>query len=329
MSTVKPVLYLLYGDDSFAMEAFVHTLYGMLGDPATASMNTQTFDARSLDMDLLTQACLQVPFLSERRLIILDHAEALPQSDEFQSALEGLLDALQESTALVCLEQLTFPRRKGSDWRRTRLRLWAEENADRGYRRLMAHPRGTEFTHWIQQRAEELGGAFEAEAGQLLADWVAEDLYLADQEIEKLLDFVDRQRPVTPADVEELTPFRGQGNIFDFVDALGQRQAKAAQLHLWRVLQDSDSRRAFAMIIRQFRLLILAREALDRGMDPAQALALPPFVVQRILKQARTFSADDLDRIYHELMRIDLEVKSSQLDLDVAMDTLIGALALP
>ncbi|MEJ2011574.1 MAG: DNA polymerase III subunit delta [Anaerolineales bacterium] len=327
MSDVAPVLYLLYGDDTFAMEEFLHALHGKLGDAPTASMNSQRFDARKFDLDLLLQACAQVPFLADRRLVILDHAESLPQSNEFQAGFEPLLSSLHESTALVCLEHLPRPRRAHADWKRTRLRAWTDANPERSYVRLLARPRGPDFTRWIQNRAEALGGSFEPDAGQLLGEWVAEDPYLADQEVHKLLDFVDRQRAVTAADVEELTPFRGQGNIFDFVDALGQRDAQAAQLHLARVLQDSDTRYAFAMIVRQFRLLILAREAIDQGGDAAKVLSLPSFVVQRILSQARTFSAADLDRIYHELMRIDLETKTSQLDLDVALDSLIGALA--
>jgi DNA polymerase-3 subunit delta len=328
MADATPVLYLLYGDDLFAMEDFLGMLRGKLGDGTTASMNTQQFDARKLDLDLLFQACAQVPFLSDRRLIILEHAEALPQKKDFQTEFQPLLEDLHESAALVCLEHLSRPRRSRDEWRHTSLREWAENNPDRSYLRLFAHPRGAEFTRWILSRAEEFGGGFELEAGQLLGNWVAEDPYLADQEIRKLLDYVDRQRPVSAADVEELTPFRGEGNIFDFVDALGERQAQSAQLHLARVLQDSDVRYAFAMIIRQFRLLILAREALDLGTDPAQVLSLPPFIVQRILNQARTFSPSDLDRIYHELLRIDLDVKSSQADLNVALDSLIGALTL-
>jgi DNA polymerase-3 subunit delta len=327
MSDAAPVLYLLYGDDAFAMEEFLHRLHGRLGDAATASMNYQRFDARRFDLDLLMQACAQVPFLADRRLLVLDHAESLPQDEEFQADFERLLSSLHESTALVCLEQLPRPRRARSDWKRTNLRAWTEANPERSFVRLLARPRGADFTRWIERRAEALGGSFETDAGQLLGEWVAEDPYLADQEIHKLLDYVNRQRAVTAADVEELTPFRGQGNIFDFVDALGQRHAQAAQVHLARVLQDADIRYAFAMIVRQFRLLILAREALDQGSDPAHALSLPSFVVQRIISQARTFSAADLDRIYHELMRIDLESKTSQLDLDVALDSLIGALA--
>lgn len=328
MADPTPVLYLLYGDDLFAMEGFLGMLRNKLGDETTAAMNTQEFDARKLDLDQLFQACAQVPFLSERRLIILDHAEALPQKEDFQTEVQPLLDGLYDSAALACLEHLPPPRRSRDEWRRTSLRVWAENNPDRSYLRLFAHPRGPEFTRWILSRAVELGGSFELEAGQLLGNWVAEDPFLADQEIRKLLDYVDLQRSVSAADVEELTPFRGEGNIFDFVDALGDRQAQAAQLHLARVLQDADVRYAFAMIVRQFRLLILAREALDLGTDPGKALSLPPFIVQRILNQARTFSSADLDRIYHELMRIDLEVKSSQADLNVALDSLIGALAL-
>jgi len=328
MTDTKPVLYLFYGDDNFAMEDYVRQMQSTRGDSSAAAMNTEQFDARNLDLSQLSAVCAQVPFLADRRLVIVDHAELLSKLEDFEAQLVPLLESLPNSTGLVFLERLSTPKPR-KQWQRTKLRDWAEQHPERCFVRLAALKRGERFTEWIMKQAVELEGEIEPDAAQLLGEWVADDPYLADQEIRKLLDYADRQRPVTAADVEELTPFRGQGNIFDFVDALGGRPAQAAQLHLARVLQESDVRYAFAMIVRQFRLLILAREAIDLGTDANQALSLPPFIVQRILSQARAFSSADLDRIYHELMRIDRDVKSSQLELDVALDSLIGALAQP
>jgi len=82
----------------------------------------------------------------------------------------------------------------------------------------------------------------------------------------------------------------------------------------------------WGMVVRQFRLLIQAREILDgRGNkdDVARALHVHPFVAEKTAGQAARFSIESLESIYRKLLRIDEEVKTSQLTLDLALDTLV------
>jgi DNA polymerase III delta subunit len=56
---------------------------------------------------------------------------------------------------------------------------------------------------------------------------------------------------------------------------------------------------------------------------------LPQFVAQKITSQARAFSPSELERIYHELLAIDLSIKNSQIDLDAALEGFIAATIVP
>jgi len=177
------------------------------------------------------------------------------------------------------------------------------------------------------QRCEAKGGSIEAGAAQLLAELADDDAERADQELAKLLDYVDYARPIRAEDVERLTPFHSQADIFDTVDALGRRDARTALARLQRLLENQDPHYAFVMIIRQFRLLLRAREALDAGQNPAQILGIHPFVAGKVTEQARNFTLVDLERIYHRLMEIDLADKTGQLQLDSALIGLVAAVA--
>ena len=86
----------------------------------------------------------------------------------------------------------------------------------------------------------------------------------------------------------------------------------------------------WGMVVRQFRLLIQAREILDgRGNqnDVARALGVHPFVAEKTTQQAAHFSIETLEQIYRRLLRVDEEVKTGQLTLELAMDTLVAELA--
>jgi DNA polymerase-3 subunit delta len=155
---------------------------------------------------------------------------------------------------------------------------------------------------------------------------VGEDTRIAAQELTKLLTYVNFERPIRLLDVEKVSIVSAQGSVFELVDALGQNEGKKAQHVLHRLLEDEEAFELWGMVIRQFRLLLQAREMLDEHattLDVQNTLGLRDFVAQKVCNQARRFSMPALESIYHKLLEIDEGVKTSQVPLDLALDTLI------
>jgi DNA polymerase III subunit delta len=311
-----PAVYILHGDDDLAIAEFLARLTDKLGDPATAQLNRLEVVGDQADFAAVEAACMAVPFLSPRRLVIV---RPLGKFATPLSRLTDLLERVPSTTGLVLVEPKGLTNDAG-------LIQWAAANSGRAYLRSFEPPRGGALLRWIHTRAEQLGGQIQPEAAALLAESVDGEARTASQELAKLLDYVDRARPVTAADVDLLTPVHGQADIFAMVDALGQRDGRRAMEHLHRLIAHQEPRYIFAMVIRQFRLLILAREALDAGQSPRQSLRLAPFVADKIARQAVNFPLTQLEAIYHDLLDIDLASKRGQLDLDVALDSLVAGL---
>ncbi|HSB90446.1 MAG TPA: DNA polymerase III subunit delta [Anaerolineales bacterium] len=312
-----PTVYILHGEDDLAISEFLARLIDKLGDPTSAQLNLTQVVGDQADLADVETACHSAPFLASRRLVIV---RPLGKMGTPFTRLVQLLENLPPTTGLVLVEAKSL----GAE---SPLLRWAESHGEQAFVRSFQPPRGAALVRWIVQRAERLGGQIQPAAADLLADSVAGDDRTAAQELAKLLDFVDRRRAVTPEDVESVTPVHGQSDIFAMVDALGQRNGRHALLHLHRLLEVEEPRYIFAMVIRQFRLLLLAREALDAGKSPRQALTLPPFVADKVAGQAVNFSLDRLEAIYHDLLDIDLASKRGRADLDVALDTLVVTLA--
>jgi DNA polymerase-3 subunit delta len=98
---------------------------------------------------------------------------------------------------------------------------------------------------------------------------------------------------------------------------------------LRKTLEQGNAGGVFGMVVRQFRYLLLAREALDTGTparDLAAALEVHPFVAQKIASQARNFDLETLETVYRRLRDIDEEVKSGRIELDTAMESLVAEL---
>ncbi|MFA9403365.1 MAG: DNA polymerase III subunit delta [Anaerolineales bacterium] len=324
MTKPPPRVYLLVGDDRFAITEFVSTLRSKIGDTTVADMNTQQFSGDHLDRGAFEEACMSVPFLSSRRIVVLDNAQDVLKPKDSREFLIALLERLPDSTALVLIEN-TQVRGSKSKKKPSPLVSWVDANSDHGKIWRFSSLHGAQFISWVQERCQSLGGSISADGARLLAESVMDDPYLAQQEVVKLLDYVNYERPVELVDVEILTPFRGQTNIFAMVDAVGERRMSDANRYLHSVLSEEDSFYVFAMIIRQFRLLIQAQSALEEGKEIASVLNLPKFVAQKITSQARAFSDSELERIYHELLTIDISAKNSTINLDAALEGFIAA----
>lgn len=329
MNRPPPTVYLLYGDDDLAVREFVGQLRARLGDPSTADMNTQHFLAKGLDLGAFEETCHALPFIALRRLVFVDQAQHLPSGEAWRERFFAILSSLPPSTALVLAEHVNVHSEKDErDYKsRSSLFRWCEERPDETFIRKCSTPRGAAFVSWLRNRCHQLGGEIDTQAAHQLSEFVAEDAYMASHELTKLLDYVDRKRPIEIEDVNRLTPFHGQSDVFAMVDSIGQRDGSKALKRLHRLLEVDDALYAFAMIVRQFRLLIQAREALDEGVDPKEVMRVHPYVAGKISAQSRNFSRSDLDDIYHRLLSIDLGSKSSAADREVELDTLITALS--
>ena len=331
MTESKPTVYIFHGDDEFAISQAVNALFAQMGDPSTAEMNTTRLDGRSLNLDELVRATRSMPFLADRRLVLLADPLGAMKSPKTRERFKEILAGVPESTALVIAihKPLVDPRarRRGTQhW----LEKWAAtQPGGRVFLREFSLPKGAAMSGWIQQQARERGGEFNRQAAELLGSYVGDDPRLAVQEIEKLLAYVNYARPVEPDDVEHLVPYAGETSVFDMVDALGRRDGRTALQLLHRLLEQDDPLRLFGMVTRQFRLLLLTRELLDAGYrdaEIAQALKTSRFVVGKLIPQVRNFSLPQLEAIYRKLLDVDEAIKTGQTEGDIALDTLFAAL---
>jgi len=321
MERPAPTVYLLFGDDELAIGEFVSRLRDRLGDATSIALNTQTFQGSSVDDASLAQACQAIPFLARRRLVVVHHAGAcLAGGAQRRERFLEILDSIPSTTALVLIE--TSDSKAASA-----LQSWADSHPASAYVRTFASPKGEAFVRWLADRCRALGGQIEPPAAALLAELVSDDPLIGDQELRKLLDFVGRSRSIREEDVQRLTPYHGQSDVFAMVDALGAGDGHRAQALLHRLLEDESPRYAFSMITRQFRLLLQAREAIDSGKDPATVLSLHPYVASKLITQSRNFTQTQLETMYHRLLETDLAIKTSLSEESVALDSLVASLS--
>jgi DNA polymerase-3 subunit delta len=371
----KPVVYILHGEDVFAIQKFVSGMIAKLGDPSLADLNLARLDGKVASDNDLRTAVLSMPFLTERRLVVLtnplakltaksrakeDADEDSAASTDEQTAQEpgaakpstvvkakqerflALLTSIPATTALALVVDDYQVRRKGQwEWEFLTPNHWLSKWANRVGGRAMVRefflPRAEEMPGWIRKQVQAQGGQINKQAAQALSEHLGSDTLAVAQEITKLLTYVNTKRPIEVEDVELLTARLGLADIFKMVDSMTERKPQQTLKELHLLLENSEPQEVFGMIVRQFRLLLQAREVLDEGGNVAQIQAevidqknkIHPYVAGKLVTQAARFNLEALTVIYHRLLAMDLAIKTSQMPFELAMDTLVAELTQP
>lgn len=313
------------------MHKLVQGLVDKVMDAAMGDMNITRFQENPRVEDV-RDAAYMIPMFGDRRLVLVINAQDWVKGARNRDAIIKLLDGLPSSTALVLQLNLEMERGNWKDFAPAHwLRKWVKDQpAGTVFQKECSLPGIGQMPGLIMKEATEKKGAFSPEAAQELTRAIGNDTLLASMEIDKLLMYVDYQRPVTADDVRLLTPDVAPISVFDMVDAIGERNIpKAAQL-LHRLLETEMPIPLFGMIIRQFRLLILAREVLDQGGRKPQIeknLKVHPFVAEKLQKQAALFDMHQLKEIYHRLLTTDEYMKTGQMDPKIAMEMFVSEMS--
>ncbi len=327
------MFYLFHGEDEFSRSETLADFKKKMGDPGLVELNTIVFDGSKVTLGELQHACDSVPFMADRRLVIVEglltrleprgreRARSAWQK-EYLEKLTQYLKHLPETTRLVFVEDKSI----GKSNPVHRLAL-ADE---RGHVKGFEPPQKRGLNHWIEERVKEKGGQINPAAVETLAAFVGNDLRLLDQEIEKLVTYVDGARPISEDDVRLLVSYVREANVFEMVDALGQRNGQRAAKLLHQLLDDGEHPlRLLGMIIRQFRIMIQVKELSGQGVsqrDIAARLRLHPFVVKKTVRQAMNFSMKQLEAIYRKLLDTDVAIKTGQMNEVLALDMLVVGL---
>ncbi len=326
-----PTFYIFHGDDSISLRGQLAKMRAALGEDG--DLNCAEFEGASAPLPEVLAAAKSLPFLAEKRLVIvkglISHITRRGAGQAGRAAADRLIDELPrlpDYARLVLVEA-------GSLSEKNRV-LTAARSLQNGYVAQFRQPQN--LTRWLMARArDEYDAEITPEAAGAIASVVDDDLLLADNELHKLVTYVDSERAITEDDVAALTPYLPQANIFELVDALAVGDGARALELIQRATHD-DPRdpgfRLFGMIARQFRLLLMTRDHLDRGGGAgpdaiAQAVGISRFPARKLAVQARRFQRAQLDAILKRLQRYDQDMKTGRINPRLALDVLVASLS--
>jgi len=322
-------VFIFHGPEEFLRAEALKDLGAKLGDPAVAGMNTTDLDGRKLALPELISAAEAMPFLGERRLVVVNgllarlegRAGKVPKADQqFAKDLTAYLSRVAPTTWLVLNEDDTVNDAHP-------VMQFAHAHDKSVSVKMFGRLGEIDLRKWLGTRAKLHGGSLTPDALDKLATMGDADLRLLDQEVNKLVTFADG-RAVTGGDVDRLVHAARSVDVFAMVDALGQRDGRRAIAQFHALIEDGEPPiRLLFMITRQFRMIMQAKDLEERRVPPAdrmRALGAARFVVDKVTAQSRQFTRPQLDQIYRRLLEVDQGIKTGQAEPLLAADMLIA-----
>ncbi|MDX2163607.1 MAG: DNA polymerase III subunit delta [bacterium] len=329
MSKAAPTFYIFHGDDEMRIEEEVDKMRARMGDTPNADLNTSEFDGERTEAAEVLSSAMAYPFLADKRLVIvkgmlgwITRKGAGETGKKQAERLAADLPTLPEWARVVFCEREKLP-----DSHKV---VKAARESAHGFEKAFDVPKDS--TQWILKRAADVYSAqIDPQAAAALATVTGGDLRRADSELFKLVAFVEGARPIRESDVELLTPYVAEATVFQFTDALAEGRGQAAFAALRRLFeQQEDPFQIYGMIVRQFRLLLLAKEHLAGGGSPASVMDVigvrSSYAADKVARQSRAFSLAQLEKIYRTLQDYDAKMKTGRIKPELAFDLLIGSL---
>lgn len=318
-------VFLIDGENEFGMAAFITDLEKRLGSSEMAEVNITRMDGKTLNLDEFKRACFAMPFLTTQRMVVVQQATTRLTDSNSREKFIKIIENLPETTLLVLSHNgtLTDMRRdKKPNW----LEMWFKGRGGKYVYRRFDLPKGQEMVGWIKERVKQCGGRFTPAAAVRLAALVGDEPRRADQEIHKLLDYVNYARPVEAEDVDHLTPDSAQVGDFALVNALRSQNVRQAQSVLHKMLAENEPTWLLGRIVTQFRQLILVREMIDEGAmkeEVLKRLGGHPYAISLAMEHARHYEMETLEKIYWRLHELDYAIKKGEIEGELALDLLV------
>jgi DNA polymerase-3 subunit delta len=328
------LLHVLIGEDDYSLRQALEEIKRSIGDATSLMTNTTVLDGKSVTPEQLRSACETVPFLADKRLVVVEgllerfepkartgrkkNSRPAPPSEDYRTIAEAMKN-LPPFTELV----LTGGRIRAAN---PLLRELSTVTRVSDFQPL----RPPELNRWVERRIKESGGSISPRALTVLVRFVGNDLWSMANEVDKLVLFTAGRR-IEEADVQAVVSSAREDSVFSMVDAVLEFRSAAAQSLLQQMFRQGIApMQLLVMLARQVRIILQVREMRARGRSRADIqgkLGLnSEFVLRKAWEQADKYSPSRLRELYHRLLETDISIKTGRMDGEIALNVLVAEL---
>jgi len=299
-------IYVLHSEHPILIERAVTAIREAAVPPAMRGFNYDVIEGKPKGSQIVALA-QTLPMMAKSRMVFVRDLALLP-ADEAEPVIQYLAKP-NPSTVLVAVTTKLDKR----------LKLFAQLSK-KGFLHVLEAPR--QVGPWVRDEAKAQGVKIDANAINRLIDTVGNDLSRLALSIGQLGLFAG-DRPVTSDDVDELIADTRERSVFELTDAIGAADKARALAAVASLCDQRESAVGVVVMlarhIRQLSLVYTLRETNVPRPSWGPMLGVPPFVVDKLIAQARSYAPAALAVATQRLANADRALKG-----DITLTSTLG-----
>jgi len=301
----------LTGANSFGLQSKLRELISAFV-AKNGDLALERIDGQETDLEKISEALNALPFLAAKKLVVLREAGT---NKQFADAHEQLLGDLPETTDVILVEPKLDKRLAYYKYLKKKTDFLEFAELDQNG-----------LARYLVDSVKQQGGSLNSSDARYLVERVGANQQLLSNELEKLLLY-DKQ--ITRQNIDLLTDQVPQSTIFQLLEAaFTGRTKKALDLYAEQRALKVEPQQIMAMLAWQLHVLAVIKTAGDRQSGQiASEAKISPYVLGKSQGIARDLSLQEVKRLVSDLLEIDSDSKSINIDVDDALQLYLIKLA--
>jgi len=327
-NSVKNLL-LLFGREEFLIHWAVETLIKKYVNDACKDLDFSKIDGTSATLDLIRNSCETLPFMSEKRVVLItdfkliEGGKAKGFDEEDEKQLADYFKSLPDYCMLIITAESADKRKKlykvisecGSAYEFGEL----DEKSLKSYiEKRFKEARKTAKPSIVAQLIEA-SGYYDKDTDYTL--------YNLENDIKKAIAYNEGAEIGTDA-LENTIAGNLDTNVFAMIDSLGSNRKEEAYQMLHNLLVSGEKEyKLLALLCSHFEIILSVKEMKEEGKSFAQMkdiLGVHEFRIKKAAAFADRYTTVSLRKILQKAYEIDKNIKTGLLEASLALELFIA-----
>ena len=315
--------YVFCGSDEQSIKEAIDTIVGKVIDKTFLDFNYLQLDGITVDIDTITNACETLPFMSDKKVIVIYRANFLKDkmdkgAEKLSKEIIDYVKTLPKECILIMYYIFENDREKES------YKLKKLEGSACVVKFLKL--KGVMLQKKIEEIFRKKGKNINKAELALFSSNVENNMDIIENEVEKLYCYTEG-REITAKDITDLMSLKNDNDIFNLVDYISEKKPqKSIDILNELIFKGESVTTILRMIQRQFKLIFDVKLGLEKGKEKeelAKELRLHPYICEKMMTQSKRFTLDQIKKSIELCLNVEKLLKSTTIDSKIEMELLI------
>ncbi len=302
--SLQPVYY-FFGEDYYLLQNAMEFIIKAVSPLITSDFDKETFYGDKKPLGEVLDFAKAFPFGSEKKLIIFKQFEKVKD----KKPLVDYAASPTDFTVLVLIHNGTITNLNSEPYKSLSKYNFIFEAKEL---------KGKNLLKWLVSHVEKKEKTISQENAQLLIDISGESRSMLENQIEKIITFMNKEKEISLNHIQSLSTRLKQFSIFDLQNAIGNKDKNKAINIAFNLLENSaEPVFIIAMLTRYFTGVSRVSELTKEKMPLQQAARIVgthPYYYKDYQQARSLFSDTDIANAFRALLHADLSIKTTTAD---------------